>query len=146
MDMGKKTSLSFTGQIAMNCGKLEILEMDYDYHHGSITEIFELKYDASTGILAGEVEFDFDRSTSWKFFFHHYNRHPKFSIKLSYSMNVDKPSTASATLDGTISVSGGDGSIECTLEVGSGTDWADDQCSLHVHISVGGGHTYNASW
>jgi hypothetical protein len=146
MDMAKKTSLSFTGKIAMNCGKLEILEMDYDYKHGSVTEVFDLDYDASTGILAGDVEFDFDRSTSWKFFFHHYNRHPKFSIKLSYSMNVDKPSTASATLDGTISVSGGDGSIECTLEVGSGTDWADDQCSLHVHISVGGGHTYNASW
>jgi len=62
------------------------------------------------------------------------------------SMNVDKPSTASATLTGTISVSGGDGSLSCTLEVGSGSDWADDQCSLHVHISVGGGHTYNASW
>jgi hypothetical protein len=147
MDMGKKTSLSFTGQIGMNCGKLEILEMDYDYHHGSITEIFELKYDASTGILAGEVEFDFDRSTSWKFFFHHYNRHPKFSIKLAYSMDVANPgSAAMATLTGTVSVAGGDGSLSCTLEVGSGSDWADDQCSLHVHISIAGGHTYNASW
>ena len=146
MDMAKKSSLSFTGDLSMNCGKLEVLKLDYDYKHGSITEIFELDYDASTGILAGEVEFDFDRSTSWTFFWHKFNRHPKFSIKLSYSMNVDKPSTASATLDGTISVSGGDGSIECTLEVGSGSDWADDQCSLHVHISVGGGHTYNASW
>jgi hypothetical protein len=75
---------------------------------------------ASTGILAGEVEFDFDRSTSWKSFFHKDNRHPMFSIVLSFSMDADKPSTASVTLD--------------------------DQCSLHVHISVGGGHTYNASW
>ncbi len=146
MDMAKKSSLSFTGDLSMNCGKLEVLKLDYDYKHGAITEVFELDYDASTGILAGEVEFDFDRSTSWKFFFHHYNRHPKFSIKLSYSMDVEKPSTASATLDGTVSVSGGDGSLECTLEVGSGSDWQDDQCSLHVHIDVGGGHTYNASW
>ena len=51
-----------------------------------------------------------------------------------------------ATLTGTISVSGGDGSLSCTLEVGSGADWADDQCSVHVHLSVGGGHTYSASW
>ena len=146
MSMAKKTSLSFTGQISMNCGKLEILEMDYDYHHGSVTEVFELDYEASTGILSGEVEFDFDRSTSWKFFFHKYNRHPRFDITLAYSMDVDKPSTASATLTGEISVAGGDGSITCTLEVGSGSDWADDQCSLHVHISIGGGHTYDASW
>jgi hypothetical protein len=147
MDMGKKTSLSFTGEIAMNCGKLEVLKMDYDYHHGNVTEVFELDYDSSTGILSGEVEFDFDRSTSWKFFFHHYKRHPKFSIKLAYAMDVAKPgSAAMATLTGTISVSGGDGSLSCTLEVGSGADWADDQCSLHVHLSVGGGHTYDASW
>ncbi len=51
-----------------------------------------------------------------------------------------------ATLDGTVSVSGGDGSLSCTIEAGSGANWADDKCSLHVHISVGGGHTYNASW
>ena len=146
MDMAKKTSLSFTGKIAMNCGKLEVLQMDYDYHHGSVTEVFELDYDASTGILAGEVEFDFERSTSWKFLTHRYNRHPKFEITLAYSMDVDKPSTASATLTGDVSVSGGDGSLSCTIEAGSGTNWADDQCSLHVHLSVGGGHTYNASW
>ena len=146
MDMAKKTSLSFTGDISMNCGRLEVLKLDYDYKHGSITEVFELDYDASTGILAGEVEFDFDRSTSWKSFFHKYNRHPKFSIALLFSMDVDKPSTASVTLDGTVSVSGGDGSLSCTIEAGSGANWADDQCSLHVHISVGGGHTYNASW
>ncbi|MEK9665313.1 MAG: hypothetical protein VW082_11925, partial [Candidatus Nanopelagicales bacterium] len=95
MDMGKKTSLSFTGEIAMNCGKLEVLKMDYDYHHGNVTEVFELDYDSSTGILSGEVEFDFDRSTSWKFFFHHYKRHPKFSIKLAYSMDVAKSSWSS---------------------------------------------------
>jgi hypothetical protein len=130
----------------MNCGKLEVLEMDYVYSHNNSQEIFELKYDADTGILAGEVEYDFDRSTSWKFFFHHYNRHPKFSIKLSYSMNVDEPANATISLAGTLSVSGGDGSIECTIVAGSGDVWKDDQCSLHVHISVGGGHTYNASW
>jgi hypothetical protein len=146
MEMGSKTNLSFTGDIAMNCGKLEVLEMDYVYSHNNSQEIFELKYDADTGILAGEVEYDFDRSTSWKFFFHHYNRHPKFSIKLSYSMNVDEPANATISLAGTLSVSGGDGSIECTIVAGSGDVWKDDQCSLHVHISVGGGHTYNASW
>ena len=46
------------------------------------------------------MEFDFDRSTSWKSFFHKYNRHLMFSIELSVSMDVDKPSTASVTLDG----------------------------------------------
>jgi hypothetical protein len=147
MDMAKKTSLSFTGDIAMNCGKLDVLELDFDYHHGAVTEIFELKYDSDTGILAGDVEFSFERSTSWKFLTHRYNRHPKFAIKLAYSMDVANPgSAATATLTGNVSVSGGDGSLSCTIEAGSGANWADDQCSLHVHISVGGGHTYNSSW
>ncbi len=62
-------------------------------------------------------------------------------------MDVNDPaSTLEATLSGTVSVSGGSGEISCTIVAGSGTDWADDQCSLEVDINVGGGHTYKASW
>jgi hypothetical protein len=147
MTMAKKTGLSFTGQLAVDCGKLEVLELDYDYWHNNVSEVFELDYSAATGILSGEVGFQFDRSTSWRFFFHRYNRHPYFDITLSYSMDVAKPgSAAEATLDGTISVSGGSGTVDCTIVAGTGTDWQDDQCSLSVHIDVFGGHTYSASW
>ena len=124
-----------------------MLQLDYDYWHNSISQVFELDYNSATGILAGEVEFQFERCSSWKFFFHRFNRHPFFSIMLQYSIDVANPGTAAeATLTGVVSVSGGDGSISCTIEAGSGSDWADDQCSLHVRIGVGGGHTYNASW
>ncbi|MFY9330494.1 MAG: hypothetical protein WAO41_02310 [Candidatus Nanopelagicales bacterium] len=30
--------------------------------------------------------------------------------------------------------------MTCTLVAGSGTDWADDQCSIDVKITAGGGH------
>lgn len=147
MDMAQKTSLSFTGDLAMDCGRLKVLELDYDYYHGGVKEIFELKYDSSTGILAGDVEFDFERSTSWKFLTHRYNRHPKFAIKLAYSMDVANPgAAASAAFSGNVTLSGGSGTISCTIKAGSGSNWADDQCSLDVEITVGGGHTYKSSW
>jgi hypothetical protein len=115
--------------------------------HGAITQTFELDYDASTGILAGGVSFTFERSTSWKFWFHTFNRHPYFDISLDYSMDVNDPaSTLEATLSGTVSVSGGSGSLTCTLVAGSGTDWTDDQCSIDVKITAGGGQEYKASW
>jgi len=147
MEMASKTSLSFTGDIAIDCGELKTLLLEYDYSHGGISETFELDYDSDTGELAGGVSFTFNRSTSWKFWFHRYNRHPYFNISLDYSMDVNDPaSTLEATLSGTVSVSGGSGSLSCTLVAGSGTDWADDQCSLEVDIKIGGGHTYKASW
>jgi hypothetical protein len=147
MQMASKTSLSFTGDLALNCGELETLVLEYDYSHGAITQTFELDYDASTGILAGGVSFTFERSTSWKFWFHTFNRHPYFDISLDYSMDVNDPaSTLEATLSGTVSVSGGSGSLTCTLVAGSGTDWTDDQCSIDVKITAGGGHEYKASW
>jgi putative transposon-encoded protein len=106
-----------------------------------------MKYDSDTGILAGDVEFSFERSTSWKFLTHRYNRHPKFDFKLSYSMDVANPGTAAeAAFSGTVTLSGGSGSITCNIEAGSGSNWADDQCSLYVKITVGGGHTYKSSW
>ncbi|MHC8497440.1 MAG: hypothetical protein ACYYNF_10705 [Actinomycetes bacterium] len=147
MSMASKTSLSFTGDIALDCGELQTLLLEYDYSHGAITETFELEYDSSTGLLAGGVSFTFERSTSWKFWFHTFNRHPYFDISLDYSMDVNDPaSTLDATLSGTVSVSGGSGSLTCTLVAGSGTDWADDQCSIDVKITAGGGHEYKASW
>lgn len=146
MDMGSKVNLNFDGNLEVDCGKLKVLHMRYDYHHGAVTEDFNLDYDSATGILAGGVQFAFERGTSWRHFFHHYSRHPYFTIKLDYSMNVKSPSTAKAHLYGEVDVSGGDGSVECTLYGGSSANWADDQCSLHVHINAGGGHTYDASW
>lgn len=97
--------------------------------------------------LPAEAEqFTFERETSWRHFFHHYSRHPYFTIELDFSMDVTSPSTAKAHLYGEVDVSGGDGSVECTLYGGSSANWADDECSLHVHINAGGGHTYDASW
>ena len=62
-------------------------------------------------------------------------------------MNVDSPaSTLEATLSGTVSVSGGSGSVSCTINAGSGTNWADDECSLDVTVTAGGGHEYKATW
>lgn len=58
----------------------------------------------------------------------------------------DPASTLQATSSGTVSLSGGSGSLTCTLVAGSGTDWADDQCNIEVDITIGGGHTYKASW
>ena len=147
MSMASKTSLSFVGDISINCGDLDTLHFEYDYSHGAITQTFDLDYDSSTDILAGGVTFTFERSTSWKFWFHKFNRHPYFNVSLEYSMNVNKPaSTLDATLSGTVSVSGGSGSLTCTINAGSGTDWADDECSIDVQINVGGGHEYKASW
>lgn len=147
MQMGSKTSLSFTGDIALNCGELETLVLEYDYSHGAITQTFALDYDSSTGLLAGGVAFTFERSTSWKFWFHTFNRHPYFNISLDYSMDVNDPaSTLEATLSGTVSVSGGSGSLTCTLVAGSGTNWADDECSIDVKITAGGGHEYKSTW
>jgi hypothetical protein len=147
MDMAAKTSLSFTGDIAVDCGVLKTLHIEYDYQHSAITYIFDLDYSSDTGILAGGMEFTFNRSTSWNFWFHKFNRHPYFDISLAYSMNVDSPaSTLEATLSGTVSVSGGSGSVSCTINAGSGTNWADDECSLDVTVTAGGGHEYKATW
>jgi len=146
MDMGSKVDLNFDGNLEVDCGKLKVLHMRYDYHHGAVTEDFNLDYDSDTGILAGGVQFTFERETSWRHFFHHYSRHPYFTIELDFSMDVTSPSTAKAHLYGEVDVSGGDGSVECTLYGGSSANWADDECSLHVHINAGGGHTYDASW
>ena len=85
--------------------------------------------------------FKFERKTSWKFVTRRYKRHPKFEIALEFKMNVDKPSSASLTLDGDISVSGGSGSLKCSINTGK-----DDGCDLEVKIRVFGGHTYRSKW
>jgi len=43
-------------------------------------------------------------------------------------------------IDGRVSVSGGNGELECVLGP------SEDSCSIHVHVDAGGGHTYNSSW
>ena len=143
MSMAKKTNLAFEGDLEVDCGELRLLHLAYDYSHGGLTQEFELDYNATTHILAGGVYFSFERSTSWKFFSHRYNRHPKIAIGLTYSMDTTKPgSTLAATLGGSVSVSGGSGSLVCTINSGT----ADDTCTINVHISPGGGHTFNDTW
>ena len=100
----------------MVCGELQVLHLAYAYYHGGVSSDFVLDYNQSTGILSGGVYFAFNRSTSWRFFGYRYRRHPSISIGLTYSMNVDSPSSASeATLAGSVSVSGGSGSLTCTV-------------------------------
>lgn len=142
MSMASKTNLAFAGNIELDCGQLKVLHLQYDYSHGGLTQLFNLDYNSTTHILAGGVYFSFERSTSWRFFGHRYNRHPKIAIGLTYSMDTTKPgSTLTATLGGSISVSGGSGSLACTLST-----TGDDSCSIHVQINPGGGHTFNDTW
>jgi hypothetical protein len=143
MSMASKTNLAFEGDLEVDCGQLKVLHLQYDYSHGGLTQLFNLDYNSTTHILAGGVYFSFERSTSWRFFGHRYNRHPKIAIGLTYSMDTTKPgSTLTATLGGSVSVSGGSGSLVCTINGGS----ADDTCTINVHITPGGGHTFNDTW
>ena len=73
---------------------------------------------------------------------HKYNRHPKIAMGLSFSMNVTKPaSTLNAFLGGTISVSGGSGTLACVINSSS-----DDERTIAVQINSFGGHKYNDTW
>ena len=140
MTMGGK-SYAFTGSIGMNCGNLNSLHIGFTYRHSGISYQFGIDYNSKTKMLAGGINFNFERSTSWKFLGHKYNRHPKMAIALAFSMNTTNPSSASLALGGTVSVSGGSGSIGCTFGGSS-----DDQCSISVRINSFGGHSYSDTW
>lgn len=140
MSMGKK-KYSFDGGMTIDCGVLKALQFRFDYTKGNRTYDFYIDYNSKTNAIAGGLGFAFERSTSWKFFGYRYRRHPKFSIRLDFYMDFDKPNDASLTLGGSVSVSGGSGSLSCTIS-GSG----DDSCSLYVKIKILGGHTYRSTW
>jgi hypothetical protein len=140
MSMGGKQYL-FVGELALDCGRLERLRFGFDYMKSGVAYAFLIDYDSRSRMLAGGIDFKFERKTSWRFVFKRYKRHPKFEIGLDFAMNVDKPSSAALTLDGKISVSGGSGSLMCSINTGK-----DDGCDLEVKIRVFGGHTYRSKW
>ena len=143
MAMAKKTGLQFTGSLGIVCGRLSTLHMQYNYMHKSSYYIFGLDYDSKRNLLAGGFKVNLERSTSWKFFGHRYNRHPKIMIAMAFSMDITKPaSTTDATLGGTISVSGGSGSLQCTL-----SSTGDDECSFNFKMgSKYGSYQYSDTW
>ena len=143
MSMAKKSGLLFDGSLSVVCGRLSTLHMEYDYSHKSSYYVFGLDYDSKRNLLAGGFKVNLERSTSWKFLGHRYNRHPKIAIAMAFSMDITKPaSTTDATLGGTISVSGGSGSLQCTLSSGG-----DDECSFNFKMgSKYGSFQYSDTW
>ena len=142
MSMGGKTNLAMSGNLAYDCGVLKVLHLQFQYAHKGTAAAFLLDYDSKSHQLAGGAYFKFERKTSWKFLGHRYNRTPKISVGLAFSMNTDQPSSGRLTLGGSLSVSGGSGSLECTIS-GNGSD---DQCSISARINVFGGHSYSDTW
>jgi hypothetical protein len=140
--MGGKTNLALTGNLQFDCGVLKVLHLQFQYLHKGIATAFMLDYNSRTHMLAGGAFFKFERSTSWKFLGRRYNRHPKIAIGLNFSMNIDRPSSGTLTLGGTVDVSGGSGSLACTLS-GNGSD---DTCAISVRVNVFGGHSFNDTW
>ncbi len=140
MSMGGKHYV-FDGDIALDCGVLKVLHIEFDYMKGGKSYRFDLDYDSAKGKISGGVGFKFERKTSWKHLFHRYSRHPKFQVDLDFSMKVNKPESAALKIKGKVSVSGGSGSLECSINTGK-----DDGCSIRVHINKFGGHTYKSSW
>ena len=140
MSMGKK-QYDFVGNMTLNCGQLSVFHIEFEYKHNRIGYQFDLDYDSSTNKLKGGLRFVVKKKTSWNYFFHNYSRTSKFVIKLRFSMDFDHPKNATLRLYGDVSVSGGEGSVDCTIS-GSG----DDSCSLYVKINVMGTHTYRGTW
>jgi hypothetical protein len=140
MSMGGKR-YAFDGDIELDCGVLKVLHISFDYLKGGQSYRFDLDYDAGSRRLEGGVGFKFERKTSWKFWGYRYQRHPKFQVDVDFSMNVDKPESAALRIRGKVSVSGGSGSLDCSINTG-----ADDGCSIYVRINKFGGHTYRSSW
>jgi len=144
MSMAKKTSLSFSGELETKCGLLTVLHLEYDYSHGGVTQTFALDFDAATGHIAGGVSFEFNRSFSWKYLTYRYHRHPKVFVEITFDMDVADPSKASeATIDGSVSVSGGSGELDCALSTSG-----DDSCHITVDIksAIGGGFHFEDEW
>ena len=144
MSMGSKTGLNFDGSLGIECGRLKTLHMEFAYLHKAVEYDFLLDYNSTTNRLAGGFKFDFERSTSWKFFGHRYNRHPKIKIAMQFSMDISKPaSTTDVTLGGSISVSGGSGALQCSFSTSGG----DDECSFNFQMgSKYGSYKYADTW
>ncbi len=140
MSMGSKSYI-FDGNMTLDCGRLTVLHIRFEYMKKSVTYNFYLDYNSSNHVLSGGLAFKFERSTSWKFLSHRYRRHPKFEIKLDFSMDFDNPGNGKLSFYGFISVSGGEGSLGCTLNANG-----DDSCSLYVKIKVLGTHVYRGTW
>jgi hypothetical protein len=140
MEMGKKAYI-FDGNMTLECGRLTVFHIDFEYIKKSVTYTFNLDYNSSNRVLSGGLEFKFERRTSWKFLSHRYRRHPKFEIELDFSMDFDNPGNGKLRFYGAISVSGGSGSVDCTLNANG-----DDSCSLYVKIKVLGTHVYRSNW
>jgi hypothetical protein len=140
MTMGKK-NYNFSGNMTIDCGRLTALHIQYQYWKSAISYQFNLDYNSSTHVLSGGLQFKFERSTSWRFLSHRYRRHPKFVIDMNFSMDFDNPGNGHLDFYGSISVSGGSGSLGCSLN-GNG----DDSCSIYVRVNIFGGHTYRSSW
>jgi hypothetical protein len=140
MTMGKDTGLKFDGRLKVDCGRLKVLSLAYDYKHGGVTQTFRISYDSGSHLLAGGVSFAFERSVSWDYILYRYNRHPQFKVSLDFSMDVRKPSSALLEIAGWVSVADGEGELDCTLSAG------EDSCDIYVEIDAGGGHTYRSSW
>jgi hypothetical protein len=140
MAMGKKAYI-FDGNMTLECGRLTVFHIEFEYIKKSVTYTFNLDYNSSNRVLSGGLEFKFERRTSWKFLSHRYRRHPKFEIELDFSMDFDNPGNGKLSFYGAISVSGGEGSVGCTLNANG-----DDSCSLYVKIKVLGTHVYRSTW
>ena len=140
MSMGKK-QYGFVGNMTLNCGQLSVFHIEFEYKHNRIGYQFDLDYDSSTNKLKGGLRFVVKKKTSWNYFFHNYSRTSKFVIKLRFSMDFDHPKNATLRLYGDVSVSGGEGSVDCTISASG-----DDSCSLYVKINVMGTHTYRGTW
>lgn len=140
MTMGKDTGLKFDGKLEVDCGRLKVLSLSYEYKHGGVTQTFRISYDSGTHLLAGGVSFAFERSVSWDYILYRYNRHPQFKVSLDFSMDVRQPTSALLEIAGWVKVSDGEGELDCTLSAG------EDSCSIYVSIDAGGGHTYRSSW
>ena len=140
MSMGSKSYI-FDGNMTFECGELTVFHMHFDYMKKSVSYDFYLDYNSSNHVLSGGLAFKFERRTSWKFLSHRYRRHPKFEIKIDFSMDFDNPGNGKLSFYGFISVSGGEGSVNCTLNANG-----DDSCSLYVKIKVLGTHVYRGSW
>lgn len=140
MSMGGKRYV-FAGELAVDCGTLKVLHIEFDYMKRNVAYRFMLDYNSKTRELAGELGFKFQRKTSWRFVGIRYKRSPKFEIMVEFRMRVDKPSSAQLKLYGAVTLSGGSGAVDCALNTGG-----DDGCDLIVQVRVFGGHTYRSSW
>jgi hypothetical protein len=140
MSMGSKKYV-FSGNMTISCGELSVFHIEFSYYHNSISYEFDLDYNSTTHVLAGGLGFKFEKSTSWTYLSHRYRRHPKFAIRLDFSIDFDNPSSGELAFSGSISVSGGSGSVSCSFSASG-----DDSCSLYVKINVMGTHTYRGTW